>query len=103
MGCGTVAIKSLVKVTTAFQYPLRAYGVWNCEPLAASSKLPSFQYPLRAYGVWNALVALDRFNQVASFSTLCGPMGCGTLLLEDELEELPIFQYPLRAYGVWNQ
>ncbi len=36
-----------------FQYPLRAYGLWN--PTSGVYKTPDlhFQYPLRAYGLWN--------------------------------------------------
>ena len=37
-----------------FQYPLRAYGVWNpTRPPRTLAVTAIFQYPLRAYGVWN--------------------------------------------------
>ena len=57
MGCGTVEERQLQLAARRFQYPLRAYGVWNrgVQPRAVSA--PYFQYPLRAYGVWNAPVA----------------------------------------------
>ena len=37
-----------------------------------------------------------------TFSTLCGPIGCGTHLpIQSPVDPLA-FQYPLRAYRVWN-
>ncbi len=44
--------------------------------------------------------AADLLEQ--SFSTLCGPMGCGTVAGPDDFAHQRIFQYPLRAYGLWN-
>ena len=41
-------------------------------------------------------------TSAAAFSTLCGPMGCGTHLDAAAACRLRSFQYPLRAYGVWN-
>ena len=42
-----------VKAVLNFQYPLRAYGVWNSVSVIIHLSAPVFQYPLRAYGVWN--------------------------------------------------
>ncbi len=54
MGCGTARPRHSRAFGFFFQYPLRAYGLWNF-----------------AGGVVNPLKKL-------AFSTLCGPMGCGT-------------------------
>ena len=78
MGCGTILTLWSEQPYLAFQYPLRAYGVWNVGALTA------------------ALLAL------VAFSTLCGPMGCGTGGLTGGVTAWGDFQYPLRAYGVWN-
>ena len=37
-----------------FQYPLRAYRVWNGGWTTEYQPGRFFQYPLRAYRVWNA-------------------------------------------------
>ncbi len=103
MGCGTALEPFDLKTDDNFQYPLRAYGLWN-----SRSTRPSV-----AGGI--------------TFSTLCGPMGCGTLPSETTsrmTRDLSVpsaglwavepterftrrglvddFQYPLRAYGLWN-
>ena len=36
-----------------FQYPLRAYRVWNLHQTSIARTFATFQYPLRAYRVWN--------------------------------------------------
>ena len=111
---------------SAFQYPLRAYGVWNTTAAGTDGRLPAFQYPLRAYGVWNCGSGKSRRRQrqlsvpsaglwgveritapsvpplIVTFSTLCGPMGCGTDHPPLQSRRQHHFQYPLRAYGVWN-
>ncbi len=126
MGCGTEIEANCLLLMRNFQYPLRAYGLWNgcsCNaclaeqgfqyPLRAyglwnpnSAETPvtkiSFQYPLRAYGLWNSLTTIAAGRRDPSFSTLCGPMGCGTLFGLSHLRSLKFFQYPLRAYGLWN-
>ena len=103
MGCGTLLAAFNLFTSTVFQYPLRAYGVWNPSRTAETPPV------------------------LAPFSTLCGPMGCGTTYGTMEkytVQELSVpsaglwgveresqqgcfrlphcFQYPLRAYGVWN-
>ena len=104
-------------------------GLWGVEPPARRRDRPrreNFQYPLRAYGVWNLRItycviatrltfstlcgpmgcgtAVVDANPTPrhAFSTLCGPMGCGTQLLQILQPSRQNFQYPLRAYGVWN-
>ena len=61
-----------------FQYPLRAYRVWNTLALSCALLCVLFQYPLRAYRVWNSDRVFSAWIAVLSFSTLCGPIGCGT-------------------------
>ena len=86
-----------------FQYPLRAYGVWNNAIRNRQMSAAYFQYPLRAYGVWNRLSRVTELVTAGTFSTLCGPMGCGTGSPISLCRSVIAFQYPLRAYGVWNQ
>ena len=78
MGCGTSVALPKIMILGNFQYPLRAYGVWNAIAEGPQSLRDTFQYPLRAYGVWNMLEAQEMSLRGATFSTLCGPMGCGT-------------------------
>ncbi len=55
MGCGTAVFDIEATDLAAFQYPLRAYGLWNAQSAAQRLLLQIFQYPLRAYGLWNSL------------------------------------------------
>ncbi len=112
---------------TGFQYPLRAYGLWNaavntlvdviggafstlCGPMGCGTVrieyvIPRplhFQYPLRAYGLWNGVSLMRAMVRGWPFSTLCGPMGCGTHVTRSAMKLHQSFQYPLRAYGLWN-
>ncbi len=126
MGCGTNMWFHENTPQKPFQYPLRAYGLWNPGAAGQQHRERYFQYPLRAYGLWNIETAdipvrsiwlsvpsaglwaveqpsekLSRWNG-SSFSTLCGPMGCGTRQLAEFYRAHGRFQYPLRAYGLWN-
>ena len=78
MGCGTSSIHDRSPHRRHFQYPLRAYGVWNTNTDALTFLVHVFQYPLRAYGVWNMRTSARASSRLN-------------------------FQYPLRAYGVWNR
>ena len=50
------AAKALKEATGNFQYPLRAYRVWNLTIRNDIDIMSLFQYPLRAYRVWNTRV-----------------------------------------------
>ena len=53
MGYGTQPSALARMNTTFFQYPLRAYGLWNPPVARPALDRTGFQYPLRAYGLWN--------------------------------------------------
>ncbi len=53
MGCGTHNRRVPIGFGQHFQYPLRAYGLWNDDFVTFPGTWRCFQYPLRAYGLWN--------------------------------------------------
>ena len=103
MGCGTTARLAAPAISHDFQYPLRAYGVWNRCGHPEGYVLAALSVP--SAGLWGVeqLVTGMALSGVTTFSTLCGPMGCGTSGALGRGAARRVFQYPLRAYGVWNQ
>ena len=150
MGCGTRLSGAQPRRLPPFQYPLRAYGVWNSYRQADSDAIVALSVP--SAGLWGVerghppsaafattlsvpsagLWGVERCRRCMSyknrytfstlcgpmgcgtspstsgsagctaFSTLCGPMGCGTSARPRSPPPRCNFQYPLRAYGVWN-
>ena len=78
MGYGTSTSSSCSRLELIFQYPLRAYGLWNVGGDQVGAPLGDLSVPSAGLWAMELSNALTELGYKPTFSTLCGPMGYGT-------------------------